>query len=240
MRSRWNTRGDDRQDRQSPYLAAAIKYLTQNTQRPLWPGQRKKEDGSPEEPNPLYPPLAISEDSFVISLGRAFNRYFNGASPKDKRFLKYNDPGFLECFANRLNTPSLCLGYEFITKFDSKRFIQNRFRDPATLLAEKLGPIAVRSLDQGGHVQKVFPVAFLKSLQGLIQEYPSLKEDRLIVEALLKYRANLLSRHKEHLKSFGHENITTQACMDVSLAEEIQNFRAFWANRDNLLASAGS
>ena len=239
MRSRWKARRDDRRDKESPYLAAAIGYFTQNTQRPLWPGQRKKEDGSPEEPNPLYPPLAISEDSFVISLGRAFNRHFNGTPPKDKRFLKYDDPGFLECFANRINTPSLCLGYEFITKFDSKRFIQNRFHDPATLLAEKLGPIAVRSLDQGGHVQKVFPVAFLEILERVTKENPSFKEDRLIVEALLKYRANLLSRHTEHLKSFGHDNTITQACMDVSLAEEIQNFRAFWANRDNLLASAG-
>ncbi len=225
-------------------LADAVYYLEkQNTKRPLWKRQRQIKGGLEEPPHPLYPALSNSRARFQETLSHKYQRWCDDNDvPKrctyvgKRKVWDYPDE-FLEYFAGRLNTPDRPPDYGLVSHF-YEHGVLNKIR--AEELAEKLGPIGVDVLDNKGSPRTAFPVAFLEILQGVIQEYPSLKEDRLIVEALLKYRANLLSRHKEHLKSFGHENITTQACMDVSLAEEIQNFRAFRANRDNLLASAGS
>ena len=240
MRSRWNIRGDDRQDRESPYLAEAIRYFTRNTQRPLWVGQTAT-NGVKKERHPLYRPFEDSRDSFVSALERAFNKHYSSSTtPKDGHLLKYTaSQDFLEWFLKRLNTPDLSPGYIFITAFNSTRRIKDKFQKPAESLVKNLDLIGVDALNEAGYVQKAFPIALLTIMQDVTKSDPSLREGYLIDEVLERYQANLLSRHTEHLKSFGHDNTITQACMDVSLAEEIQNFRAFWANRDNLLASAG-
>ena len=133
MRSRWRARGDDRQDRQSPYLAEAIKYLTKNTQRPLWPRQRKTTNGLSEEPHPLYPPLTNSRASFITSLNCAFKEYFP-SPPRDGRLLRYNNEAFLAWFAERLNTPDPPACYKFVTNCNGVT-IQDRIRTSAESLA---------------------------------------------------------------------------------------------------------
>jgi hypothetical protein len=241
MRSRWRARGDNRQNRESDYLAEAIRYFTQNTQRPLWVGQRKTTNGVKKEPSPLYRPFEDSRDSFVGALERAFNKHYSSSTtPKDGHLLKYTaSEDFLECFLERLNTPDLSPGYIFITAFNSTRSISNKFQKPAESLVKNLNLIGVDALNEAGYVQKAFPIALLTIMQDVTKSDPSLREGYLIDEVLERYQADLLSRHKEHLKSFVNSNPITQACMDVSLAKEIENFRAFLANRDNLLASAG-
>jgi hypothetical protein len=221
MRSRHNKPGEDkRQGSESPYLAAAIRYLTQNTQRPLWPGQRETTNALPEEPNPLYPPLTNSRASFITSLNCAFKEYFGPNPPKEGRFPKYSsDEGFLNCFLERLNTPSLPSEYAFITVFDPERSILSKFRsgpNPVGSLAKRLGPIGVSTVDQNGRPETAFPIAFLEILQGVIEEHPSLKEDHLIAKAVLEYMKYLDATK------------TTEACMDVSsLALQRENLETF-------------
>jgi hypothetical protein len=205
MRSRWSARGDNRQDRESPYLAAAITYLTQNTQRPLWPGQRETTNALPEEPNPLYPPLTNSRASFIASLNVAFKKYFGPNFPKDGRFPQYSsDEGFLDCFLERLNTPDPPSEYDFVSTLDPRNITWHRLHQAAESLTEKLGPIGVEVLNKVGCPRTAFPIAFLEILQGVIEEHPSLKEDHLIAKAVLEYMKYLEAAE------------ITEACMEVS------------------------
>jgi uncharacterized protein (DUF433 family) len=144
---------------------------------------------------------------------------------------------FLEWFLKRLNTPDLSPGYIFITAFNSTRRIRDKFQKPAESLVKNLDLIGVDALNEAGYVQKAFPVALLTIMQDVTKSDSSLREGYLIDEVLERYQAALLLRQEE-LKSFVNSNPITQACMDVSLAEEIKNFRDFWANRDSLIASA--
>ena len=222
-------------------LAKAITYLErQNTKRPLWKGQRQIKGGLEEPPHPLYPALSNSRKSFQETLSHKYQRWCKPNNVPVRRIyirkkilLDYPNE-FLDYFAQHLNIPDLPPSYGLFSDFNESGVIN---KTTAEELAEKLGPIGVDVLDKGGNVQTAFPVDFLEILQGVIESDTSLREGYLIDEVLERYQADLLSRHQEHLKSFGNENTTTQACMDVSLAKEIQNFRAFWANRDSLIAS---
>ena len=219
-------------------LSQSKKRLRRISRRPLW-----KEDKEPEDPV-RYPYRYKTQHTFEGALSTEYRKWCEKNAPKTilgRGIYNQYPERFLIFFADTvLNIPNPPVGYGFVTDFVCNNNVKYKIRSPIKSLAEKLGPIGVMAFDPWRRCfNSSFPVAFLEILERVTKENPSFKEDRLIVEALLKYRANLLSRHTEHLKSFGHKNTTTQACMDVSLAEEIQNFRAFWANRDNLLASAG-
>jgi hypothetical protein len=221
MRSRHKTLGEDkRQGSESPYLAAAIKYLTQNTQRPLWPGQRQIKNGLPETPNHLYRPLAKSRGTFIRSLNIAFKKYFGPNFPKDgEGHIMYNKQDFLAWYATRLNIPDLPPGYGLVSDFNDKSLILNK--TTAEGLAAKLSPIGVEVLDNGARPRTAFPVAFLKILQGVIEEDSSLKEDHLIAQALLKYM-----KYLDEVET--PDTAITEACMEVSsLALQRENLEAF-------------
>jgi hypothetical protein len=223
MRSKHKTLGEDRrQGSESPYLAAAIKYLTQNTQRPLWPGQRQIKNGLPETPNPLYPPLTNSRASFITSLNFAFKKYFGPNFPKHGRFPKYSsDEGFLDYFLEHLNTPDRPSEYDFVSTFDPRKIIWHRLDQAAESLTAKLGPIGVEVLNKVGCPRTAFPVAFLEILQLVNEEDPSLQEDHLIAKALLEYMKFLDKMETP-------DTAITETCMEVSsLALQKENLEAF-------------
>jgi hypothetical protein len=224
-------------------LAEAITYLDKkHTKRPLWKGKRQTKGGLEEPPHPLYPALSNSRTSFRTTLSIQYkiwcedNNFSVNRTYVGKKIILDYPNEFLDYFAQRLNIPDLPPSYGLFSDFNESGVIN---KTTAEDLAAKLGPIGVDVLDKGDCLRTAFPVKFLEILQGVIKSDTSLREGYLIDEVLERYQADLLSRHKEHLKSFVNSNPITQACMDVSLAEEIKNFRAFWANRDSLIASAG-
>ncbi len=100
--------------------------------------------------------------------------------------------------------------------FNVRGIIQNRIKTPAESLEAKLGLIGVEVLDKKGHAQTAFPIAFLETLQRVIKEHPSLKEDRLIAKAVLEYMKYLEAAE------------ITEACMEVSsFALQRENLEAF-------------
>jgi hypothetical protein len=218
-------------------LSEAKKYLSGISLRPLWPVEKR-----PDDPV-CYPARYKNEVTFNSSLSGEYKKWCKTNSPDTVhgKGIRNNYPKrFLDFFAQtHLNIPNHPLMYGFVTDFNSRSLIVHRIQQPAKSLKEKLGPIGVEVLDEKGRAQTAFPIAFLEIMQLVIESDTSLREGYLIDEVLERYQADLLSRHKEHLKSFVNSNPITQACMDVSLAEEIKNFRAFWANRDSLIASAG-
>jgi hypothetical protein len=217
-------------------LENAKGYLAKISLRPLWKGYNEQHDHF------CYPPCYKNEGTLNVRLSAAYKIWCTENSPDTVhgKGIPNNYPErFLDFFAQtHLNIPEPPLGYGLVTDFNVNWIIKNRIKTPAESLKEKLGPIGVKALDEKGPVKTVFPIAFLKLLQDVIKSDSSLRGDNLIKTTLSRYQEDLLSRQEE-LESFANTNATTQACMDVSLAKEIENFRAFLANRDNLLASAG-
>ena len=195
-------------------LSGAKEYLSGISLRPLWPVERK-----PDDPV-CYPARYKNEVTFNSSLSGEYKKWCETNSPDTVhgKGIRNNYPKrFLDFFAQTyLSIPKPRLGYDFVTKFNVRGIIHNRIETPAKSLEAKLGLIGVKVLDEKGRAQTAFPVAFLKSLQGVIEEHPSLKEDHLIAKAVLEYMKYLDAAK------------TTEACMDVSsLALQKKNLEAF-------------
>ncbi len=196
-------------------LQTAIKYLTnKKSKRPLWLGQRTTEDFIIRPASSLYPALSKSQDSFITTLSAQYHKWVGDNDKDEKKLVKVNTARnvnidypkeFLDYFARRLNIPDVPPGYSLLTNSDiPSSTINRRIPNGVKAIEEKIGPIGIAVLAKSREETIAFPVAFLESLQVVIKEDSSLREDHLIAKAVLEYMKYLDAAK------------TTEACMDVS------------------------